>query len=180
MHARTQECARLARSGLAATMCGKRVREHTLSLKAMPSPNGSPPPLTARNAGALWRCMQQSLSFSPVSPKLSLSVALTHTSTRSYAHAQAHREQCQDSHTSLTTVSGALPPTKRSEALPLVVPLPVVHHTAFHFQSVSQSVYIAILGSRLSCIFTKQRRHYSTLPGPEKFAREPPRVFFRT
>jgi hypothetical protein len=32
--------------------------------------------------------------------------------------------------------------------------------------SVSQSV--SILGSRLSCIFTEQRRHYSTLLGPEK------------
>jgi hypothetical protein len=32
------------------------------------------------------------------------------------------------------------------------------------YQSVSQ----CILGNKLSCIFTEQRRHYSTLPGPEK------------
>jgi hypothetical protein len=37
--------------------------------------------------------------------------------------------------------------------------------------SVSQSVYIRC---RLSCIFTEQRRHYSTLLGPEKLVREPP------
>jgi hypothetical protein len=43
-----------------------------------------------------------------------------------------------------------------------------------------QSVSQCILGCRLSCIFTEQRRHYSTLPGPEKLVREPPRVFFRT
>ena len=37
-----------------------------------------------------------------------------------------------------------------------------------------------ILGSRLSRVFTEQRRHYSTLLGPEKLVREPPRVSSRT
>jgi len=40
-------------------------------------------------------------------------------------------------------------------------------------ESASQSVYIRC---RLSCIFTEQRRHYSTLLGPEKLVREPPRA----
>jgi hypothetical protein len=37
-----------------------------------------------------------------------------------------------------------------------------------------QSVSQCILGSRLSRVFTEQRRHYSTLLGPEKLVREPP------
>jgi hypothetical protein len=49
--------------------------------------------------------------------------------------------------------------------------------SAFTFAeaSVSQSVSQCILDSRLPCIFTEQRRHYSTLPGQEKLVSEPPR-----